>query len=184
VTELKRQRYADTLTDEELDAQLKDLMVKDEEGRWWSKSPRTGEWYWRTVSGAWVEDVPPPPYQAVTAEPATEKVTAQTGAGKGDGTEDGGNWWRVLFQVRSVLALLLLAVLAFAVYSILKPPPPSAAVAVPNLVGMKLDEAENRYSDKIDIRVEHEVDSKEPVGTIRRQDPESGKRQEGLDHLG
>jgi PASTA domain len=154
-------------------------MVKDEEDRWWSKSPRTGEWYRRTVSGAWVEDVPPPPYQAVTAEPATEEVPAQTEPAEDDGTEDEGNRRRVLFRVFSVLALLLLAVLGFVVYILLNPPPPPPPVAVPDLVGMKLDEAENRYSDKIDIRVEREVESKEPVDTIRRQDPESGKVKKG-----
>ena len=43
-------------------------MVKDEKDRWWSKSPRTCAWNRRTVSGAWVEDVPPAPYRAVTAD--------------------------------------------------------------------------------------------------------------------
>jgi hypothetical protein len=60
--EIKRRGEAGELTQEEFDEQLKQLMVQDEEGRWWVKSPTTGEWHYHDGT-AWVKDTPPG-YQA------------------------------------------------------------------------------------------------------------------------
>jgi hypothetical protein len=56
--EIKRQRDAGTISDEEFDAQRKRLMVKDGEGRWWAKSGRTGEWNYHD-GRAWIRGTPP-----------------------------------------------------------------------------------------------------------------------------
>ena len=56
--ELKRQLDAGTISTEEFDAQLRQLMVQDQEGRWWAKSRKTGEWNYHDGS-AWVRGTPP-----------------------------------------------------------------------------------------------------------------------------
>jgi hypothetical protein len=56
--EIKRRGEAGELTQEEFDEQLKQLMVQDEDGRWWVKSPTTGEWHYHDGT-AWVKDTPP-----------------------------------------------------------------------------------------------------------------------------
>jgi hypothetical protein len=55
--ELKRQRDAGSIGDEEFDEQLKRLMVQDERGRWWSKSRKSGEWHYNDGS-SWVAGTP------------------------------------------------------------------------------------------------------------------------------
>jgi hypothetical protein len=57
-TELKRQLDAGTISTEEFDAQRRRLMVQDDEGRWWAKSRKTGEWNYHDGS-AWVRGIPP-----------------------------------------------------------------------------------------------------------------------------
>jgi hypothetical protein len=56
--EIKRRHEAGTLTDEEFDEQLKQLMVQDEEDRWWVKSRTSGEWHYYDGT-AWIKDTPP-----------------------------------------------------------------------------------------------------------------------------
>ena len=56
--EIKRRHEAGTLTDEEFDEQLKELMVQDQEDRWWAKSRTTGEWHYHDGT-AWMKDTPP-----------------------------------------------------------------------------------------------------------------------------
>ena len=56
--ELNRQFDAGTISTEEFDAQRKQLMVQDEEGRWWAKSRKTGEWNYYD-GGAWIRGNPP-----------------------------------------------------------------------------------------------------------------------------
>ncbi|MDQ3965676.1 MAG: hypothetical protein M3246_04365, partial [Actinomycetota bacterium] len=66
--ELKRQLDAGTISTEEFDTQLRQLMVQDEEGRWWAKSRKTGEWNYHDGS-AWVRGTPPS-YQPPRTPPA------------------------------------------------------------------------------------------------------------------
>jgi hypothetical protein len=61
--ELRRQRDAGIIDEEEFDEQLKQLMVLDDENRWWAKSRRTGEWLYHDGT-AWVSGEPPLGYQS------------------------------------------------------------------------------------------------------------------------
>jgi hypothetical protein len=56
--EIKRRHEAGDLTQEEFSDQLKQLMVQDEEGRWWAKSPRTGDWHYHDGQ-TWIRGTPP-----------------------------------------------------------------------------------------------------------------------------
>src|SRR3954453_19797917 len=56
--ELKRLLDAGVISDEVFDARLKQLMVQDDEGRWWAKSRNTGTWHYHDGS-AWIQDTPP-----------------------------------------------------------------------------------------------------------------------------
>ncbi len=56
--ELRRQLDAGTISTEEFDAERRRLMVQDDEGRWWAKSGKTGEWNYHD-GNAWVRDTPP-----------------------------------------------------------------------------------------------------------------------------
>jgi hypothetical protein len=69
--EIKRRHEAGSLTDEEFDEQLKELMVQDQEDRWWVKSRTTGEWHYHNGT-AWIKDTPPgyEPIQAASRVPS------------------------------------------------------------------------------------------------------------------
>src|ERR671910_102239 len=56
--ELKRQHDSGTLSTEEFDAQLEQLMVQDDQGHWWNKSRETGEWHYHD-GDTWVQGTPP-----------------------------------------------------------------------------------------------------------------------------
>ena len=64
--ELKRQRDERNISEEEFDAQRRQLMVQDEEGHWWAKIGRSGQWHYRD-GGAWVRGTPPG-YHEATAD--------------------------------------------------------------------------------------------------------------------
>ena len=66
--ELKRQLDAGIITDEEFDTQRQQLMLKDDEGRWWAQSRRTGEWHYHNGS-VWVRGTPAS-YQPPRTPPA------------------------------------------------------------------------------------------------------------------
>jgi serine/threonine-protein kinase len=81
-----------------------------------------------------------------------------------------------------LLGLLLLTPLALAAYSFLQPQQQAEEVpqiAVPNLAGMTLQEAEDRVGDDFDIRVEDRVENEKKVDTILSQRPEGGKAEKG-----
>jgi eukaryotic-like serine/threonine-protein kinase len=84
--------------------------------------------------------------------------------------------------ILALLTLLLVIPLAWVGYQFLQDrqqeeqvPP----IAVPDLVGKTLDEAENQVGDRFDIRVEDEVANENPVDTILRQRPEAGRAEKG-----
>jgi hypothetical protein len=56
--EAKRQFDAGSISEEEFDAQRLRLMVEDDEGRWWARSRKSGEWNYYDGS-AWVRGIPP-----------------------------------------------------------------------------------------------------------------------------
>jgi len=55
---LKRLHETGVLTAEAFDEQLKQTMVKDSQGRWWSKSRDSGEWFYYDGT-EWVRSIPP-----------------------------------------------------------------------------------------------------------------------------
>ena len=56
--ELAQRREAGSISNEEFDAQRQQLMVRDNEGRWWAKLGESGEWHYRD-GGRWVQGAPP-----------------------------------------------------------------------------------------------------------------------------
>ena len=68
--ELKRQLDAGTISTEEFDAQRQQLLVQDDEGRWWAKSRETGDWHYHDGEG-WVRSTPPG-YQPPPADDASD----------------------------------------------------------------------------------------------------------------
>jgi hypothetical protein len=74
-TEITRRQEIGGLTQEEFDEELKQLMVQDEEGRWWAKSRSAGEWYYHDGT-AWIKDTPPG-YQTAQDTPEDQPETQQ-----------------------------------------------------------------------------------------------------------
>ena len=73
--ELKGQYDAGTIDDEEFEAQRQRLMVQDDEGRWWAKYGKSGEWHYRD-GVTWTRGTPPG-YRGAVPEPATDGSPAQ-----------------------------------------------------------------------------------------------------------
>ncbi len=83
--ELRRQRDAGTISDEEFDRQYQQLIVQDDEGRWWAQS-EIGEWHYHDGS-TWVRGTPPGYQEA--AEPA-ESPARTSSPQRPEGVENGG----------------------------------------------------------------------------------------------
>lgn len=64
--ELKRKYDAGTLSADAFDAQLRELMIQDDQGRWWAKSRDGGQWNYHDGSN-WVRGTPPYPPEAPAA---------------------------------------------------------------------------------------------------------------------
>jgi hypothetical protein len=79
--EAKRQLDAGTISDEEFDFQRRRLMVQDDEGRWWAKSRKTGEWNYHDGS-AWVRGTPPGYQQPRMPEESTPDPQSRTERGE------------------------------------------------------------------------------------------------------
>ncbi|HEX2181416.1 MAG TPA: Stk1 family PASTA domain-containing Ser/Thr kinase [Rubrobacteraceae bacterium] len=79
----------------------------------------------------------------------------------------------------ALLALLLLAPLAWAAYNYLNDQQQQAAmIAVPDLVGMTVEEAQNQVGNDFEIEVQREVRGEDEEGTIQSQQPSDGSRAE------
>jgi hypothetical protein len=87
--ELKRLFEAGDITEEDFDAQLRQLMVQDEEGRWWAKSRRSGEWHYYDGI-AWFRGTPPGGRPTPRATPSTEERVSEYQPQ----CEGQGAWWR------------------------------------------------------------------------------------------
>src|SRR5919202_6093831 len=78
--ELKRQLDSGVISAEEFDAQRRQLMVQDDEGKWWAKSRKTGEWNYHDGSG-WVPGSPsgyqPPRASPIESVPARKPQPKQ-----------------------------------------------------------------------------------------------------------
>ena len=82
--------------------------------------------------------------------------------------------------VLALLALLLLAPLAWAGYNYLNDQQAQAArISVPELIGMTVEEAENQVGNDFEIVIQREVQGEDEVGTIQSQNPKGGKAEEG-----
>lgn len=110
-TEITRRQQTGSLTWEEFDEELKQLMVQDEEGRWWAKSRTAGEWYYHDGT-AWVKDTPPG-YQTPQAHPPEQPETQQSGSLQGQ-TQAQAQMQRVAWSVLILIAVLFVIVIVFA----------------------------------------------------------------------
>jgi hypothetical protein len=86
--ELKRQFDAGTIGMDDFNAKRQRLMVQDDEGHWWARSPSNDEWAYYNGS-AWVPGTPPS-YQEATPEP-TDSPTQALSASHPEGVENGKN---------------------------------------------------------------------------------------------
>jgi len=76
-TETKRQFDAGSIGDEEFDAQRRRLMIQDDEGRWWAKSRKTGDWNYHD-GNAWIRGTPPD-YQPPPESPPNRRSRLKQG---------------------------------------------------------------------------------------------------------
>ncbi|HSL01289.1 MAG TPA: Stk1 family PASTA domain-containing Ser/Thr kinase [Rubrobacteraceae bacterium] len=83
--------------------------------------------------------------------------------------------------ILALLALLLLAPLAWAGYNYLQDQrePDVPRIGVPDMTGMTLEEARNEHGEDFEIEVDNEINGEQPVGTILSQDPEGGRAERG-----
>ena len=172
--ELKRQHDAGAISDEEFDAQRKQLMVQDDEGRWWAKGREADEWYYRHESG-WVKGMPPgyQPYRASStvdsqehqAQPEqNERSQSSPAAREGDEPR----WRRRWVPILSLL-LLLLALLGGTAYALIQAT--NENVAVPDLVGASsVGEAQKIAGGSFEVVEGDGIESQEPIGTVVGQD--------------
>ena len=80
----------------------------------------------------------------------------------------------------ALLALVLLAGLAWAGYSALQNnEPPAAMIQVPDLTGAMLEEARQQVGDDFEVVRDGEENSSQPENTILSQDPSGGQAPEG-----
>ncbi len=182
--ELMRQRDAGSISDEEFDAQRKQLMVQDEEGRWWAKSRKTGEWNYYDGS-AWVQGIPPgyqplaegPPASSAPehrpqpgqVEPSPSESQARGGVA-GDGSRRRGALPWVL-----VAGLVVVALVGVGVYLL----GGAAMATLPDVVGMSQDEAEETLrSEGFDVKTETRESSEDGEGRVVEQSPSSDEAEE------
>src|SRR5215218_1574794 len=186
--ELKKQYEAGALSVEEFDEQRRQLMVQDDEERWWAKGRETDEWFYRTESG-WVRGTPPvdqlanpedqqvrrkdspeqaeqePPEQT-EQEPTVFRPRRRTGLWVGSG----------IFVATVVLIGLIVALANSSPNPRPSNPPPSNPKSedkmVPEVKGKTLSQAA-KAADQDDLTIKVlSVDSRsEKKGTIYDQDP-------------
>jgi hypothetical protein len=90
--ELRRQLDAGTMSPEEFAAQRQQLMVQDDQGRWWAKIGESGEWYYHDGS-SWVQGTPPGDREVIEPSDAPAQTTPPT---QPEGVADGENGRRRL----------------------------------------------------------------------------------------
>jgi uncharacterized membrane protein HdeD (DUF308 family) len=188
--EIKRRHEAGDLIQEEFDEQLKQLMVQDEEGRWWAKSRTTGEWHYHDGT-AWVKDTPPG-YQAAQAAPEdqpeiqqSESLEAQEVArrvaaiyAEGQRHMDAEEWQQALEFLEEVQrrepGYRETETLLSQVHRQLASPP---MVEVADLSGQDTHQANATLANMgLKVRVQSEVPSDTtPTGQVIEQSPEAGR---------
>jgi eukaryotic-like serine/threonine-protein kinase len=79
----------------------------------------------------------------------------------------------------TLLALLVLAALAWPGYNLLQNWQAAPQIGVPDLVGMSLDGAREKVGDDFEVEVAESVSGERPVDTILGQSPSTGKAEKG-----
>lgn len=74
--ELKAEAEAGTITEEEFEVQVRNLLLRDDEGRYWTIGAQTEKWY-RYEAGEWVQDSPPPTLERAEEEEREEESAPQ-----------------------------------------------------------------------------------------------------------
>jgi hypothetical protein len=77
--ELKAEAEAGTITEEEFEDRVRNLLYRDEEGRYWTIGAQTEKWY-RYEAGEWVQDSPPPTLERAEEDVSTPQEKAETTA--------------------------------------------------------------------------------------------------------
>lgn len=95
--ELRREHDAGALTEDEFKAQLEELMIEDEEGKWWIIGYETGNWYYHD-GAKWVQSELPKPAPVAPLTPVVELQRV-----------------RKLFQERGFLTSILLTAIGGAI---------------------------------------------------------------------
>src|SRR5215217_8520530 len=108
--ELKHQFEAGTMGAAEFNAQRQQLMIQDDEGHWWAKSPDNDEWNYYDGS-AWVSGTPPGYQEEVPSEPTNSPVQTLSPP-RPKGAENGENGRRKAPSWMLVAGLIGMAVLA------------------------------------------------------------------------
>jgi hypothetical protein len=79
---LKAEAEAGTITEDEFEVRVRDLLFRDDEGRYWTIGAQTEKWY-RYEAGEWVQDSPP-----ATLERAEEEESAPHEKAEGTAPEE------------------------------------------------------------------------------------------------
>ena len=95
--ELKRKYDSGAITEDEFKAQLEELMIEDEEGKWWMIGYETGQWYYHDGK-KWAQSEPPQ-----LAEWRREQVEAL--CQEGATALSSGNWEAAIERFEAALAL-------------------------------------------------------------------------------
>jgi PASTA domain/Short C-terminal domain len=186
--ELKRRRDSGTISDEEFDAQRQQLMVQDDEGRWWAKSRKTGEWNYHN-GNAWVRGTPPN-YDKVVSKHANNSSPAQASySSRSGGTENGEHRrrkvspWVLTALGLAGLVLVGIVLIFWALVPYLQGEDEVASeTTLPDVVGMSQQEAEETLqSAGFEVKAETQESPEEDKGVVVDQEPSgSGEAEDNL----
>ena len=118
---------------------------------------------------------------ATQLAPAAPPIAATSGGGARralppedeDGEDNNAKWWGI-----GIVAVLLLAALAFGIYKWTSPPPEVPQVAVTDVTGMPVEEATRALTNdgfKVDPEPETQPDNKLKAGLVIATDPPKGE---------
>jgi len=187
--DLKQQYDNGSLSAEAFEAQLEQLMVHDEEDRWWSKHPETGEWHYFN-GDTWVRGIPPA-YEKDIPEVTTKKAPTEPTSAPYPGDISNGEEHRRRGLPRGLVAAGLIGMVAIAgigiVVWLLLPLllgedddfSAAATVTLPDVVGMSQGEAEEALrADGFEVTVDNQESSLKERGMVVEQSPPGGEEAE------
>ena len=187
--DLKQQYAHGSLSAEEFEAQLEQLMVHDEDDRWWSKHPETGEWHYFN-GDTWVQSIPPA-YEKGIPEVATKEASSEPSSAPYPGDAKYGEDRRRRGLPRGLVAAGLIGVVAIAGIGIavwlLLPLlsgevddfPAAATVTLPDVVGMSQGEAEEAlWASGLEVTVDNQESSLKERDMVVEQSPPGGEEAE------